>query len=408
MYRLEEVNDFEKFDDFVLNHQYGDILQTKMWANTKEDTWDNKQLYLEKDNKKVGAISILIKDIPIFKNKLFYIPRGMVIDYDNFEEVEEAIKLIKAYGKEIKAFKIIFDPNIEKKEHLELLRLMDNLNVKYKDDDFKMSESQPRFNMVTYLDKEIDEKIKDFDKMTERNIKKANKYTYKIEKLNKDNLDIFYEIMKETGKRDKIGIRKKSYFEKMYDTFSKRDLIDINLISLDVEDTIKVNEKDLKNREKEIKALEKKLDKDNNDNLKTHIKNLEESIKTTEEEQKELREINDKYIPLAVTVILYNKKEAFYIYGGSSSKFRNYGATNKLFIENMKEAKAKGMESFNWGGVSGRVDWKRDKKHGGLYKFKRTWDSKMIENIGQFNIIINKFISGLVKIGIKFKKLLHF
>ena len=59
---------------------------------------------------------LLAKTVPIIKKKLFYSPRGVLIDYNDKELLEEFTKEIKKFLKEKNGFLLKIDPYVEYQE----------------------------------------------------------------------------------------------------------------------------------------------------------------------------------------------------------------------------------------------------------------------------------------------------
>ena len=98
----------EEYERFIENYSMASFMQEYNWANIKNN-WGNYHCGLYKDNKLVGVCSILIK-----KEKgltLFYIPRGYLIDFTNFEDLKAMTYNIKKLAKENKAYAVKIDPN---------------------------------------------------------------------------------------------------------------------------------------------------------------------------------------------------------------------------------------------------------------------------------------------------------
>ena len=109
MYTFTSNLDKKEYDKFVENYSMANFMQEYNWSNIK-DNWSNFHCGLYKDKKLVGVCSILVKKI--FKNiKLFYIPRGYLIDFTNFEDLEAMTNNIKKLAKENKAYMVKIDPN---------------------------------------------------------------------------------------------------------------------------------------------------------------------------------------------------------------------------------------------------------------------------------------------------------
>ena len=88
----------EEFKKFADKHEQITFHQTEEWANLKKvNGWDSYYVGL-KDNKKVVAAALLLaKTLPIIKKKMFYSPRGFLIDYKDKE-------VLKTFTIELKKF----------------------------------------------------------------------------------------------------------------------------------------------------------------------------------------------------------------------------------------------------------------------------------------------------------------
>ena len=109
MYTFTSNLDKKKYDNFVLEYSMSSFMQEYNWSNIK-DNWKHFHCGLFKDDKLVGVCLVLVKNI--IKNiNMFYIPRGYLIDFTNFEDLNEMTKNIKKLAKENKAYMVKIDPN---------------------------------------------------------------------------------------------------------------------------------------------------------------------------------------------------------------------------------------------------------------------------------------------------------
>ena len=68
----------KELDSFIQSSPKSNFAQSKMWANLK-DNWKNEIVISRDSEGKInGAMSILIRKVPFFKNTLMYAPRGPV------------------------------------------------------------------------------------------------------------------------------------------------------------------------------------------------------------------------------------------------------------------------------------------------------------------------------------------
>ena len=116
--KLEKITK-EEFKKFADNHPQITFHQTEEWANLKKtNNWIAHYVGLKNENGKIVAgAMILAKTIPIIKKKMFYSPRGFLIDYNDKKLLEEFTKEIKKYIKKEKGIFVKIDPNVEYQEH---------------------------------------------------------------------------------------------------------------------------------------------------------------------------------------------------------------------------------------------------------------------------------------------------
>lgn len=215
------------------------------------------------------------------------------------------------------------EPDVEKSD-TEFRKIVEDLEFKVKDDskDFK-DEIQPRF--VFQLDlrgKTKDQIFSEFQSKTRYNVRLAGRKGVVIKEGNKEDLKVFHDIMVETGKRDNFLIRSLSYFEKMYDELAPN-----------------------------------------------HMKLL-------------MAYHDDKAIAGIIPIMYGNK--VWYLYGASSNRDRNLMPNYLLQWTMIQEAIDRGADMYDFRGVSGVVD--ENHPQYGLYRFKKGFNARFVEFIGEVYI----------------------
>jgi len=214
---LVNENNIEKYNEFLKKHDRCNFQQSVEWGKVKE-AWKNEIVLAEdKDGNIVGAISVLIRKIPIFGN-MMYVSRGPICDIHDKKVLGDLTNELKELAKKYKAFILKMEPDVKSDDEV-FREIVKELGYKIKDDAKNFSEAiQPRY--VFRLDlkgKTEDEVFKAFHQKTRYNVRLATKKGVVIKEGTREDLKDFHEIMKITGKRDDFIIRPLSYFEKMYD-----------------------------------------------------------------------------------------------------------------------------------------------------------------------------------------------
>ena len=85
MYHYQLGISTTEHDEFVIQSNQTNLLQSSSWAKIK-DNWGNERVGFYQEDQLVAVASILIQPLPLGFSML-YIPRGPIMDYQNKELV---------------------------------------------------------------------------------------------------------------------------------------------------------------------------------------------------------------------------------------------------------------------------------------------------------------------------------
>ena len=106
----------KEFDNFASKHKNSSFNQNSYWGKLKKsNNWEYTCLGLV-DNKKIVAATLLLSKMTPVKKKMFYAPRGFLIDYKNYDLLKEFTRSIKKYAKENNGIFVKIDPYINYQE----------------------------------------------------------------------------------------------------------------------------------------------------------------------------------------------------------------------------------------------------------------------------------------------------
>ena len=374
MYTFTSNLDKKEYDKFVENYSMASFMQEYNWSNIK-DNWGNFHCGLYKDKKLVGACLILIKKVK--KLNLFYIPRGYLIDFTDFETLKEMTNNIKKLAKDNKAYVVKIDPNFcisdnsfkdEEVEH----NYSENYNVKnnnliklgYKNTGIHKEfgkNLQPQYNIFAPIINK-DNELLDIDQIL-KTYKSKFKYYLRdfhskrgisFEISNKENdLDRFIKLLRITEKRQNISLRNKEYFCKILNNFKGRVYLFFGNIDLN----------------KYLKFL-----KENN--------SKEEEIV----EVKSLIKEHGSTITISTGLLLLpaNKngiRTSEYLYAGNSLILNKLNVSAGLVFEMIKFSRENGCHYCNLGGIDGNLN-----DH--LTTFKQKFNGRIMEFCGEYDLPI--------------------
>jgi len=381
MYHYQLGVPLSEYDDFVKEHPMVNLLQSSAWEKVKSD-WNHEKLGVYEGKTLLAVASILIKSLPL-GYKMFYIPRGPILDYRDTELLKFVLQSIKSYARSKRAVFVTFDPSICLSQHLvnqdktefpENLAIIDSLQqmgVRWSGKTEEMGDTiQPRIQAKIYKENFEEDKL---SKSTKQAIRTAQNKGVEIQFGGTELLEPFSFLMKKTEKRKEIHLRNEVYYKKLLDNF--KDKAYITLATLDVSKRSQELEEQLaKNR-----ALEETFTES------TRTSKVEAQKKEKERLLEELTFLQEYIdagqarVPLAATLSLEFGNTSVNLYAGMDDVFKRYNAPILTWYETARYAFERGMVWQNLGGVENSLN-------GGLYHFKEKFNPTIEEYLGEFTM----------------------
>ncbi len=408
--KLKKISEkeFKKFADKNLEITF---YQTISWAHLKKKNgWVAHYLGLEKDNKIIAGSLILAKTLPIIKKKMFYAPRGFLLDYKNKEVLKEFTKQLKEYAKEEHAIFIKIDPYVEYKEHdnngniveegLDNSICVENLkSLGYKHFGFNLMQDtlQPRWmHVIETEDKTLADVMKDMESKTRQILRKNERSGIHTREISKEELPLFKDIMQHTSDRREFVDRPLSYYESMWDSLHDDGILKILVAEIDFLEFEKNTKEELETNEKELKN---RIYKHENNILKMNPKKYEQNNKKNEQEierlKKQLEKIKDykekygnKKLLGGILFLIYGN-EVLSLHGGTLDDVMQFQSAYTIHFAGVKHAVENGYKRYNFYGITG--DFRKENPLYGLYLFKKSFGGHVVELIGEFDYIISPF-----------------
>lgn len=319
----------DKYKAFLLSHPKGHFMQSPEWAKVKSN-WKNEIIVVKDDNGTIkGSMSLLIRKVPVLNYTIMYSPRGPVCDLHDADTIKALLDSAKLLAKKYNSYVLKLDTDTEISDE-EYIRIMKDLGFRIKDATKNFEGIQPRF--VFRLDvkgKTEDEVMQIFHQKVRYNIRLSAKKGVTVKLGSRQDIKDFHRVMLETGVRDQFVIRNAEYFEKMYDCLGP-------------------------------------------DHMRLY-----------------LAYYNDILVAGTIAVLYGNK--CWYLYGASSNEYRNVMPNYLLQWEMIKWSVERGCDIYDFRGVSGDLD--ESNPLYGLYKFKKGFNGKFTEFIGDLDYVFNPFIA---------------
>lgn len=406
--KLEILNEKE-YINFIKKQENSLFFQSIEWAKFKANTGWSYDIVGMKEGKKIKAAAILLgKKVPFLQKTFYYSPRGYVLDYNDFELIKEFSKLLREYLKEKKAIFLKINPYIEYQKRdkdgnivstenndklINFLKKNDYIHYGFYKKFEEKKELEPRWLSVLSLEeKTMDQILSDMRSTTRWLVNKSQKNFITIKEAGYDDLSDFKKIMQHTSERRNFEDRPLSYYQEMYKELTKTDMYKLLFASIDLVE--------LKNNYiKEIEHLNNRINNViNNPKKKNQILEFDSQKKSFEKYIKQINEQIEKYGEnpmISAGLYLSYGEQIVYLFGASYKEFMNYGAQYLMQYKMIEYAKENNYKKINFYGIDG--DFSKDSKHYGLFDFKRGFNADVVELIGEFDLVGNKFYYFLYK-----------
>ena len=216
------TGDTSEYDAFINEHPSGSFYQCSAWREVK-DNWRSEIVVVRNSDGKIcGGALVLIRQLPLIKLSMLYIPRGPVYDFHDEAAAAKLFEGIKIVSKRHRACMIRIDPRVEEKDS-EAIEVLAKNGFKLHDDKDEESLSA-RMKPIYVLDlkgKTAEEIFEGFHSKWRYNIRLAKRKGVECRVCGKEALEDFHRLMKITGERDHFNIRPVEYFAKFMDEFGE-------------------------------------------------------------------------------------------------------------------------------------------------------------------------------------------
>ena len=401
MYRYQIGIPTLEYDQFVKEHELVNVLQSSAWEEVKSD-WQHEKFGVYRGDKLLATASILIKTLPL-GYRMFYIPRGPVLDYKDAKLLNFVLQSIKSYARSKRAIFVIFDPSIclsqssikhEKTEYPENMAIIENLQrmgVRWSGKTDGMGDTiQPRIQAKIYKENFAEDKL---CKSTKQAIRSSRNKGVEIQIGGYELLESFSFLMKKTEKRKDIHLRNEAYYKKLLDNF--KDKAYITLATLDIAKRLRELEEQLA---KNLALEESFTESTRTSKVEAQRRKKERLVEERAFLQRYLNE-EKANIPLAATLSLEFGNTAVNLYAGMDDAFKRYNAPILTWYETARYAFERGMVWQNLGGVENSLN-------GGLYHFKEKFNPTIEEYLGEFTMPTHPLYP-LLRLALDFRKTLR-
>lgn len=391
----------EEFFSFTMNYPIKSLYQTNPYAFVMhEQGYDSLFLGLvDNMGKCVAATLILIEKLSGFKYA--YAPRGFLIDYKDKELLTTFTQELKKYLNKIDVIAIKLAPlvirNIQDINHGKVEYnpnfdlIMNNLkSLDYFHFGFNnyFEALKPRYEAILDLDYDYTTLFANFYKETRTKIRSAVARGVLIYKGKQENLNYLYAHTKNKYPRDL------KFFNDCYYFFGKGNNIEYYYAKLDTSAYTKYTQDLYSQLEQESIKINDRVIANSSKNVTNLINKKIMIDKKFDKAKKDLvyaTRLLQKYpqgLVLASMLIIKNQGEIYILMDGMDPKYKKFNAKHLLIWKVIEKYAKEGYRKFNLGGCSNPI--LENNKYKGLNDFKLSFNSKIYEYIGDFELITNK------------------
>ena len=254
--------------------------------------------------------------------------------------------------------------------------------------------------------------MKNMDSKTRQILRKNERLGIVTREIGFDELDKFKDIMQHTGDRRDFIDRPLKYYQDMYNHLHESGILKILVAELDTDLSIKNIDKEILEIKLDMENREKKYLKDpskmNKNKYEQKQKECENNIKRINKNKENILDLKQQYgnkILLGGILFLISNNEVLSLVGGSYDKLMEFQSAYTVHFAGMKYAIENNYDRYNFYGITGDFDEKNNPLFG-LYSFKRDFGGQVVELIGEFDIVVNKFFFIIYKVAFKSYKTL--
>lgn len=348
-----------------------------------------------RDKKEIIACAMLLGHGRHFGKAEFYSPRGVLVDYDNFDLFKFFLDGIKKFVKEHNGYVFRMDPYIIYKErdidgnvvengvdNSEVVSFLESFGFRRID----VSDMEQVGWMFSLGLEGKDEKqiLKEMKSNTRNTIRKTEKIGITVRELSYDELEEFQNIMEETGERKNFSVRSLSYFQNMYKLFADKGEVKYFITELNLKKYIKRLEGEKKVKIEKMDSLsDAKYNEGQKKGLNNEIASIDKRIKEAKDIMKEK---GKDIITLSGSMFMIIQPEIIYLSSGNYSEFMKFNSQYLLQWMMIKYGIEHGFKKHNFYGIPANIN--THPKDYGIYEFKRGFNGYVEELIGEFELPI--------------------
>ena len=386
----------KEFDSYALNHPLGSFQQTSSWGRFMEG--DKFHAYYVGGFIKehlVGASLLLSYERKKDKERVFYAPRGFLIDYKNEESLKEFTEEVKKFIIEKHGVFLKIDPYILVRDRNSEGNIIeggvynDFVEVNLTNANFiKVNDKiQPKWlSRINLKEKTIDDIFNNFSPKARQTVRRNERLGFKVRDFDFKDIDKFIGIIDNESKKYRTIVPTKTFYLdlkqafdgniKFMEVYFKRDEVTNNIDKM-ISEVIKEKEVRINNYHNSKMTAEYFIDKELED---------EEEIKRLESLKEYFSKCSDD-VSMGIYMFITIGNEVVALNGGIVDEYNKLDASYTLHYEMIRYAIENGYKYYNLYEIGDITDSNNKLKNS--YNYKKNFGGEVIELVGEYDLVIN-------------------
>ena len=385
----------KEFDNYALNHPLGSFQQTSFWGRFMEgDKFHAYYVGCFIKEKIVGASLLLSCEIRK-KIRVFYAPRGFLIDYKNEELLKEFTEKVKKFIIEKHGIFLKIDPYILVRDRDSEGNIIEGgvyndfvkINLEHAGFVKTTDKIQPKWlSRINLKDKNIEDVFNGFSPKARQIVRRNERLGFKVRDLDFKDVDKFITIINEESKKYNTISPTIAFFQdlkqafdgdiKFKEVYFKREEVISNIDNMII-DVNKEKEVRINNYHNSKMTDEYFIDKELED---------EKEIKRLESLKEYFSKCSDD-VSMGIYMFITIGNEIVSLYGGTVDEYNKLDASYTLHYEMIKCAIENGYKYYNLYEIGDITD--SNNKLANSYNYKKNFGGEVIELVGEYDLIIN-------------------
>jgi peptidoglycan pentaglycine glycine transferase (the first glycine) len=212
-WRLEEIDDAGRWDEFVLARAEYSITHSFAWGELKGAFgWRPRRFILTEEGRARAGAQVLSRPIPVVGGELWYAPRGFLADYGNAALLRELTAALLEPARSRGAVVLKIEPMARSGAYPGALEELGYVRRK--------RGVQPRHTLYLDLSRPEEDLLAGMDRRTRYNVNFAGRKGVVVRAGNTiDDLHVFYGLLEATVERKHFLVHNLTYYEKVLELF---------------------------------------------------------------------------------------------------------------------------------------------------------------------------------------------